>query len=91
MSSIENHVCPRLVRGVRLQWDDVRQRHMLLFPEGALLLNSTAAAVIELCDGKRTLGAIAAELQEIYQGGNVANDVRHLLSRLAEKGLLEWH
>lgn len=90
MSTIEDHTRPRFVRGVRLQWDDIRKRHMLLFPEGALVLNPTAAAVLELCDGKRTVSAIVTELEERYQGASVGNDLRHLLSRIAERGLLVY-
>jgi coenzyme PQQ biosynthesis protein PqqD len=61
---------------------------MLLFPEGAIVLNSTAAAVLELCDGKHPLATIVAELEERYQGASVENDVRHLLSRLVQRGLI---
>jgi coenzyme PQQ biosynthesis protein PqqD len=61
---------------------------MLLFPEGALVLNPTAAAVLELCDGNRTVSAIVTQLEERYQGASVGNDVRNLLSRIAERGLL---
>lgn len=88
MSTIGNHTRPRFARGVRLQWDDIRKQHVLLFPEGALVLNHTAAAALELCNGKLTVGAIVMELEERYQGANVSNDVRHLLSRIAERGLL---
>ena len=42
---------PRLVDGSRLQYDDVRDEHQLLIPEGAVRLNTTAAQVLELCDG----------------------------------------
>lgn len=88
MSTIENHVRPRIVRGVRLRWDDLRKQHWLLIPEGALQLNSTAAAILALCNGERTLNAIAAELKKQYQGENVVEDVRHLLSRISKRGLL---
>ena len=30
---------PALAQGVRLHWDGLRERHVLLFPEGALTLN----------------------------------------------------
>ena len=88
MSIIKDHACPRFPRGVRLQWDAVRKRHMLLFPEGALVLNTTAVAVLELCNGKRTVDAIVAELNEQYQSVSVENDVYTLLTRIAERGLL---
>ena len=42
---------PRLVTGARLRYDEVREEHLLLIPEGAVRLNPTAAQVLELCDG----------------------------------------
>lgn len=88
MSSIENHARPHLVRGVRLQWDELRQQHLLLMPEGALILNSTAAAVLELCDGRRNINTIATQLKTRYRGETVEDDVRRLLARMSERGLL---
>ena len=43
---------PRLVTGAR-RYDEVREEHVLLIPEGAVRLNPTAAEVLELCDGER--------------------------------------
>ena len=88
MSNIKNHSRPHLNKGVRLQWDELRQQHLLLMPEGALILNPTAAAVLELCDGKRTVGAIAAQLKTQYRGETVEDDVRRLLTRMSARGLL---
>ena len=79
---------PRLVDGARLQYDDVREEHMLLIPEGAVRLNPTAAQVLELCDGERSVGDIAAALSERYGGADVAADVRELLGGMAQKGLV---
>lgn len=53
---------PRLATKVRLQWNAARSQALLLYPEGALVLNPTARAVLELCDGKRTLHEIVTEL-----------------------------
>lgn len=78
----------RLVRGVRLQWDEMRQQYLILLPEGALMLNSTAAAVLELCDGKLTQEEIVGKLAESYQNENVGKDVERLLSRLRDRGLI---
>ena len=44
---------PCLVAGARLRYDEVREEHLLLIPEGAVRLNATAAEVLELCDGER--------------------------------------
>ena len=55
------------------------------------LLNATAAAIYELCDGTRSAGQIAAELRHLV--GNppdeIERDVSRALEELVEKGLLE--
>ena len=79
---------PRLADGARLQYDDVREEHMLLIPEGAVRLNETAAQVLELCDGERSVEDIAAVLSERYGGADVTADVREMLDGMAERGLV---
>ena len=79
---------PRLVDGARLQYDDVREEHLLLVPEGAVRLNETAAHVLELCDGRRSLDDIARALSARYDGAEVHDDVRELVDALAERGLV---
>jgi pyrroloquinoline quinone biosynthesis protein D len=81
-----NH--PRLADGARLQYDDVREEHLLLVPEGAVRLNATAAQVLELCDGRRTPEEIAAALSERYAGADVSDDVRELLGGMVAHGLV---
>jgi pyrroloquinoline quinone biosynthesis protein D len=79
---------PRLATGARLSYDDVREEHILLIPEGAVRLNPTAAQVLELCDGERSLDDIADALSERYDGADVRDDVVELVDAMAQKGLL---
>ena len=79
---------PRLATGARLRYDEVREEHLLLIPEGAVQLNSSAAAVLELCDGQRSLDEIIAVLSARYDGADVGEDVRELVDGMAERGLL---
>lgn len=79
---------PRLARGVRLRWDAVRETQMLLRPEGAVALNESAAAVLELCDGQRSLGTIIEELQARHGGADLGPDVRDLIGSLEEIGVV---
>ena len=79
---------PRLVTGARLRYDDVREEHLLLIPEGAVRLNPTAAEVLELCDGERSRDDIVAALSERYQGADVRADVLELLDAMTQKGLV---
>jgi pyrroloquinoline quinone biosynthesis protein D len=78
---------PSIWRLARLQFDDVRQQHVLLYPEGVMLLNQTGAAILELCDGRRSVGTIAGILGERYSC-DVADDVSEYLSQLADRELI---
>jgi len=75
---------PSLWRLARLNFDPVRQQHVLLYPEGAMLLNESGAAILELCDGQRSVSEIAQILDERYHC-DVLADVTEYLSELVEK------
>ena len=78
---------PTLWRVARLDFDRVRQQPVLLYPEGAVLLNATGAAILELCDGRRSISDIARILEERYHC-DVTADVVEYLSQLEEKELV---
>ena len=78
---------PRLWRLARLDFDTVRQRHVLLYPEGAVLLNETGAAILELCNGNRTLSEIVTILSERYQT-DVAADVTEYINSMESRELV---
>ena len=83
---------PRLSPKARLRWDNVEKRHMLVFPEAALLLNETAAAILKLCDGERTVEQVIDTLAQQFVGADrkmIADEVTELLARLRTRGLLE--
>jgi pyrroloquinoline quinone biosynthesis protein D len=78
---------PRLWRLARLDFDPVRQRPVLLYPEGAVLLNETGAAILELCNGTRSLGDIVTILNERYHA-DVGADVTEYLITMADRELI---
>ena len=79
---------PRLARAVRLRHDRVRDRWMLLAPERGFELHGSALAIVRLCDGKRTLAEIAADLGA-QAARDVAGDVAAFVDTLVARGLLE--
>ena len=79
---------PKLSARARLQYDATREKEVLLMPEGVLVLNETAAAILALCDGHRSVADIASELGSPYNR-HVDADVLTLLNRLLEKRLIE--
>jgi pyrroloquinoline quinone biosynthesis protein D len=79
---------PRLATGARLRYDEVREEHMLLVPEGAVRLNPTAAEVLELCDGERSLEDIVRTLSMRYEGFDLRHDVEELIDGMTQRGLV---
>jgi pyrroloquinoline quinone biosynthesis protein D len=79
---------PRLVTGARLRYDEVREEHQLLIPEGVVRLNQTAAEVLELCDGERSLDEIVDTLTARYDGSDVRDDVQGLVDGMTQRGLV---
>ena len=79
---------PRLARHVRMAFDPARGQHVLLTPEAVTVLNRTGAAVLELCDGQRTVTEIVAELRGRYASVD-DGEVRVFLDRLAARRCLE--
>lgn len=80
---------PVLWKLARVDFDPVRNRQVLLYPEGAMLLNDTGAEILSLCDGQRTIEDIAATLAAKY-GADVSADVTTYLSALADRELVRY-
>ncbi|MEV7098045.1 pyrroloquinoline quinone biosynthesis protein PqqE [Amycolatopsis sp. NPDC051045] len=76
-----------LRRGVRVEFDAVRGRPVLLFPEGLLLLNETAVAVLSRCDTRRSVAEIVADLATEYAGVS-AGSVLRTLADFESRGLV---
>jgi pyrroloquinoline quinone biosynthesis protein D len=79
---------PRLARHVRLTFSETRQQHVLQLPETVVLLHGSGADILGLCDGRRTVAEIVAELGARYR--TVPDDeVRRFLARLVARRCVE--
>jgi pyrroloquinoline quinone biosynthesis protein D len=82
---------PKFPRGVRLKHDEARQEWVLLAPERLIKCDAIAAAILQLCDGKRTLGDIVAKLAETFKADQsmIERDVTALLQGLSDKKMVQ--
>ncbi|HWK55432.1 MAG TPA: pyrroloquinoline quinone biosynthesis peptide chaperone PqqD [Hyphomicrobiales bacterium] len=80
---------PRLARGVRLQWEAVPQLWILLYPEGRVELNGSAAEIMQRVDGKRSIGAIIEELQQTFAVPDLHDDVMAALAMARDHRWIE--
>lgn len=70
----------------RLQWEEAQQRHVILYPEGMVELNGSAAEILKLCDGTRTLNEITLTLETRFETTGLADDIAELLEIALQNG-----
>jgi coenzyme PQQ biosynthesis protein PqqD len=82
---------PKLSGRARVQSDKITGKPVLLYPEGALILNPTAHAIILLCTGEQSLESIVSNLVNRYGGpaAEISKQVSNFLQQLRAKNLLE--
>jgi pyrroloquinoline quinone biosynthesis protein D len=88
---VDQQTRPYLPPYLKLRHDAGRDRWVLLAPERILSPDQTAVAVLQLCDGKRTVEEIAALLAKEYSAPVevIKTDVLDLLQGLADKGYIK--
>lgn len=83
---------PRLVARARLKFDPIAKQELILFPEAALALNETGAAIVRLCDGARSTGEIIEQLSKDYANvdrDGLTHEVMDFLESIRTRGLLQ--
>jgi pyrroloquinoline quinone biosynthesis protein D len=79
---------PKLSRLFRLQWEEAQQAYVLLYPEGLVRLNPSAAEILKRCDGSRTVDDMVRELEAAFQATGLEEDVLALLAEARQRGWL---
>lgn len=59
----------------RLQFEQAQDCWVLLYPEGMVKLNPSAAEIMQRCDGKRSFAQIIATLEEAFETQGLEKDV----------------
>jgi pyrroloquinoline quinone biosynthesis protein D len=89
VSEVTADVRPCVGKGFRLQWEPAQDAHVLLYPEGMVKLNRTAAAILSRCDGRRTVVEIVADLETTYGTTGLEKDVMAFLATALTRSWLE--
>ncbi len=89
MSGVSESARPVVGRGFRLQWEPAQEAHVLLYPEGMVKLNSSAAAIMTRCDGVRTVAEIVTDIERTYGVTGLSADVNAFMAMAREKSWLE--
>lgn len=78
--------CPTIGAGFRLQWEPVQNAYVMLYPEGMIKLNTSAAEILRRCDGSRTVDEIVAELESAFQRTGLKDEVSSFLEGAVSQG-----
>ncbi|MCB1875861.1 MAG: pyrroloquinoline quinone biosynthesis peptide chaperone PqqD [Chromatiales bacterium] len=77
-----------LAPGHRMQWEEAQSAWVILYPEGMIQLNESAAEILRRCDGKTSLADVIADLETSYATTGLEPDVIELVEAAAAQGWL---
>jgi len=80
---------PKLSRRFRLQYEEAQTRWVLLYPEGMVQLNGSAAEILKRCDGQRSLSEIVSELEQAFNAQALTPQVQALLEEGQRRGWID--
>jgi len=73
----------------RLQWEEIQQKDVILYPEGMVELNHSSAEILKLCDGTRNLEQLVTELEQKFSTSGLKNDVNNFLEVALQNGWIQ--
>ncbi len=79
---------PSLATGLRLQHEAAQNAWVLLYAEGMVKLNDSAAEILRRCDGQHLVAEIVAELERAFNTTGIAPQVQDLTQEGARRGWL---
>ena len=78
--SFDRSKIPTWRTGYRYQYEPAQKGHVLLYPEGMIKLNESAALIGGLIDGERDVATIIGELDKQFPGvPELGNDVEQFM------------
>jgi len=70
---------PEIAPTFRVQWEEVQDCYVVLYPEGMVKLSGSAGEIMKRIDGKNTIETIIKELEESFSENNLEDDVIQFL------------
>ncbi len=80
---------PRLNRRYRMQWEEVQQCYVLLYPEGMVKLNASASAILKRCDGTLTVDNLIEQIESEFQTTGLRQDILDMLAFAFQKDWIQ--
>ncbi|HTR25991.1 MAG TPA: pyrroloquinoline quinone biosynthesis peptide chaperone PqqD [Terriglobales bacterium] len=91
MADLTDASVPRLAAGCR--WGGTTEAPVVLFPEGAIKVEGTGRAILELCAGQLTIAQIVQRLEQQFilaPRDKIRADVISFIQQLHDKRILDY-
>jgi|LakWasM128_HOW14_FD_contig_21_1551060_length_861_multi_8_in_0_out_0_2 pyrroloquinoline quinone biosynthesis protein D len=72
-----------------LRWEKTQDAHVLLYPEGVIKLNGSAAEILKRCNGETTVAGMVDELKALFVdigAGEIETGINKFLETAHAKG-----
>ena len=81
---------PSVASMFRLQWDEVQQSWVLLYPEGVVKLNGSAGEIMRRLNGEKTVASLIADLETDFGATGLQADVLAFLDIAQQQSWVTW-
>jgi len=66
---------PEVAPTFRVQWEEVQDCYVVLYPEGMVKLSGSAGEIMKRVDGEHSIDTIITELETTFSEDNLEDDV----------------
>lgn len=77
---------PALAATYRLQWEEVQDCYVVLYPEGMVKLSASAGEIMKRCDGSSSIKDIIDDIQQKFQTQGIDQDIFNFVETAYDKG-----
>ena len=83
---LKNETILEIVPTFRVQWEEVQNCYVVLYPEGMVKLSQSAGEIMKRIDGEKSVINIIDDISNIFDGADVKEDVMKFLEVIYGNG-----
>ena len=76
---LKNETILEIVPTFRVQWEEVQNCYVVLYPEGMVKLSQSAGEILKRIDGEKSVIDIIDDISNAFDGADVKEDVMKFL------------
>ena len=85
-NDLKNETIFEIVPTFRVQWEEVQNCYVVLYPEGMVKLSQSAGEIMKRIDGEKSVIDIIDDISNTFDGADVKEDVMKFLEVIYGNG-----